>query len=109
MTPCSSHFTVRHTKAMLNALIDAQPEAFRDERGEMCRYPKHDARIYPCNEKDQDMALARAIQERARQLRGIANLRGDIVLTDRLQRYLHHVGRSADDYLRMRLALAKGG
>jgi superfamily II DNA or RNA helicase len=102
-------FTVRHTKAMLNALIDAQPEAFRDERGQMCRYPKHDARIYPCNEKDQDVALARAIQERARQLRGIANLRGDVVLTDRLQRYLQHVGRSPDDYLRMRLALAMGG
>ena len=32
-------FTVRRTKTMLNELIDAEPEAFRNASGDMCRYP----------------------------------------------------------------------
>ncbi len=102
-------FTVRRTKSMLNALIDAQPKAFRNVRGDPCRYPSHEATVYACGENDRDRALAYEIQTQARRLRGLAYLQSDITLTEPLRRLLRQSGRTPDDYLRTRLTLARGG
>jgi superfamily II DNA or RNA helicase len=102
-------FTIRRTKSMLNELIDAEPEAFRNAHGAMCRYPRHDATIYPCNEDERDRAIADEIQKCARKLKGLANLQSDIVLTEPLRRVLQRTGRTPDDFLKTRLALARGG
>jgi hypothetical protein len=50
-------FTVRRTKAQLNALIDADPNAYRDADGKRCRFPEHDARLYACGECERDRQL----------------------------------------------------
>lgn len=40
-------FTVRRTKRVLNELIDREPEAYRDHRGRLCRFPRHKPKVYP--------------------------------------------------------------
>lgn len=71
-------FTVRRTKTMLNRMIDANPEAFRDKHGRLCRYPKHLSKVYYCDRSEQDCQLARRIRETATQLRGLIYLQKPI-------------------------------
>ncbi|MBC7970022.1 MAG: helicase [Verrucomicrobia bacterium] len=77
-------FTVRRTKTMLNRMIDANPEAFRDKRGRLCRYPRHDSKTYRCDrpEHEQDCQLAKRIRETAAQLRGLIYLQKPIEIPE---------------------------
>ena len=69
-------FTVRRTKTMLNRMIDANPEAYKDKHGRLCRYPRHHSKTYLCDrpENEQDCQLAAQIRETASQLRGLIYL-----------------------------------
>lgn len=71
-------FTVRRTKTMLNRMIDANPEAFKDKHGRLCRYPRHDSKIYSCDRNEQDCQIATKIRETAAQLRGLIYLQKPI-------------------------------
>jgi len=96
-------FTVRRTKSAFNALIDRDPNRYRNEQGDHCRYPKHKAYRYELDESAEDRRLAEEITELARSLRGIVMLRQPLELSD-LDR---QQGRTPDIYLRMRLASAR--
>lgn len=68
-------FTVRRTKADLNRMVDAEPEAYRNRLGDPCRYPEHRCHTYATGETVRDVELAEAIDERAGRLRGLLYLR----------------------------------
>ena len=63
-------FTVRRTKAQLNAMVDQQPDAYRTPAGRVCRYPTHAACSYSLNEPAEDIRLAEQISVLARNLKG---------------------------------------
>ena len=68
-------FTVRRTKRMLNELVDADPDAYRDPgSGRINRYPQHASRTYPTGETPVDEEVAWAIRGHAGALRGLVNL-----------------------------------
>lgn len=73
-------FTVRRTKTMLNRMIDANPESYKDKYGRLCRYPQHDSKIYFCDrpENEQDCQFAAQIRGTAAQLRGLIYLQKPI-------------------------------
>jgi len=96
-------FTVRRTKAMLNAMVDQNPEAYRDERGEKCRYPEHRSKIYQTGEDTRDQEIASEIRRLAQELRGLANLRSGIDLPESLQGMVDE-----DLYIKGRLHSARG-
>ena len=79
-------FTVRRTKTVLNAMVDAAPERYRDAAGRMCRYPEHRARTYALHESPADRDLARSIREAAEGLHGAALLAGVLEMPDVLRR-----------------------
>jgi hypothetical protein len=78
-------FTVRRTKKELNSWVDRNPDAYRDERGRRCRYPKHVSQTYELRESAEDRAVAREIDRLAQGLRGVAYLRQALELPDRLR------------------------
>jgi hypothetical protein len=92
-------FTVRRTKAMLNTLIAADPDSYRDAGGRPCRYPEHLAYHSSCNEPLADRALAAQIYAATQELRSLVNLRTPLQLTDSQRRD----GVTEDDYLQWRL------
>lgn len=92
-------FTVRRTKAQLNAMVDEEPEAYQTATGRVCRYPVHAARSYELNEGGEDIRLAEQIAVLARQLKGIGHFEKPLYLPESLARQ----GVSPDNYLRMRL------
>ncbi len=96
-------FTLRRTKTMLNALVDQEPEAYKDDRGEKCRYPEHRSKTYQTQENDNDKQIAEKIRKLAGQLRGLVNLRSAIELPESLQGIVDE-----DIYIRGRLQGAKG-
>ncbi len=96
-------FTVRRTKRMLNVLIDREPEAYRDHRGELCRFPKHKAKIYPLNESTTDRAIAAQIRALADQITGVTHF----VRTLEMPKSLQQMGVSEERYLEGRLVSAK--
>ncbi|MBP1466242.1 hypothetical protein EYB53_011045 [Candidatus Chloroploca sp. M-50] len=65
-------FMLRRTKRQFNALIDHEPEAYRNRLGNPCRYPKTRAQYYPTNETDQDQRLIQAVRNALAQLNGMA-------------------------------------
>lgn len=68
-------FTVRRTKALLNALVERDPDAYiHPESGRICRYPAHDARTYATGETPADEAVAERIRDLTAQLVGVAQL-----------------------------------
>jgi hypothetical protein len=79
------------------------------QENHMCRYPRHDLKIYSCGEDERDRAIAAEIQKCARKLKGLVNVQADIVLTDPWRRLLQRTGRTPDEFLETRLALARGG
>jgi len=97
-------FTVRRTKAMLNTLIAADPDRYRDATGRPCRYPEHLAYHYRCDEPPADRALAGQIFAATLELRGLVNLRAPLQLSDSQRRD----GVTEADYLQWRLMGAQG-
>ncbi len=68
-------FTIRRTKSDLNALIDEEPDHYRNRQGKECRYPRQNCMTYPLNETVHDVELAGKINGLAERLRGITRLR----------------------------------
>jgi hypothetical protein len=97
-------FTVRRTKTVLNRMIQAAPERYTDRFGKPCRYPKHRALTYPCDESEQDDDLARQIRAECDGLIGLTALQSQFVVTAGQRRD----GVTDDAYLSWRLAGAKG-
>ncbi len=95
-------FTLRRTKAVLNTMVDREPERFVNELGNPCRYPRHDSRIYETGETEEDRARAREIRRLAKKLRGLVNLQSRLELPDAFRRE----GWSEDRYLDGRLRAA---
>lgn len=98
------HFMVRRTKKMLNALVDREPERYRNRLGALCRYPKPNSRVYALNERGKDCALAAEIRANAGKLRGVLPLRKPIVLSE----VLRAQGMTEARYCRARLLGAAG-
>ena len=97
-------FTLRRTKRDLNALVDADPEAYRHPvTDRICRYPEHRATAYDTVETDADSAAANEIRLLTRQLRGIALLPAEIVVPTSLRRLV-----SDEQWVRFRLRSAAG-
>lgn len=96
-------FTLRRTKTLLNAMVDEQPEAYRDDFGKMCRYPEHLSRTYQTEESTADQKIARQIRELAGQLKGLANLRSGLDIPEALKGIVDEQA-----YIRGRLQGARG-
>lgn len=96
-------FTVRRTKAVLNALVERGPARYADAEGRPCRYPRHESRTYETGESAPDRELARRIREDAQALMGIA------LLEERLEMPEAHraEGWGDDRYLQGRLSALK--
>jgi hypothetical protein len=71
-------FTLRRTKSVLNRMVDEEPDAYCDDRGEKCRYPIHKPKTYKTGETARDQELAGQIRELAVTLRGLLNLQSGI-------------------------------
>lgn len=97
-------FTVRRTKSMLNALVELEPDSYRDASGRICRYPDQAALRYPCPGSSDDRRLALAIREQASRLRGLSHLRTPL----RLPPLLKNEGVTPEKYLERRLNGAAG-
>jgi superfamily II DNA or RNA helicase len=91
-------FVVRRTKRDFNELIDREPERYRNALGALCRFPAHEPRTFEREDPSGDRALALGIRTRARNLRGLVNLR-------RLEmpRFLRLEGWSEERFRDMRL------
>ncbi|HSM27329.1 MAG TPA: SNF2-related protein [Thioalkalivibrio sp.] len=96
-------FTVRRTKRMLNALIDREPEEYRDNVGRTCRFPSHSPRTYRLNESEKDCALAAEIRDLADQLYAVTHFQRPIEMPE----FLRRQGRSEVSFLQGRLVSAK--
>ena len=96
-------FTVRRTKRLLNALIDREPDAYRDHRDQKCRYPKHNPKTYALDEPNGDRDLARRIRELADQLHAVAFFEKPIELPEQLRKR----GMTEERYLNGRLSSTK--
>ena len=97
-------FTVRRTKKMLNSLVDKEPESYKNSLGQLCRYPRHEARTYSCQETKSDRSLAQSIRELSANLRGLINLQSSLEVSD-AQR---DEGLNEENYLNWRLKGAVG-
>lgn len=71
-------FTVRRTKAMLNELVDREPEAYHSKSGDLCRYPEHKSNTYSLDETSKDRQIAAKISEIANSLLGVTYLKRKI-------------------------------
>jgi hypothetical protein len=96
-------FTLRRTKVMLNAMIDTNPEAYRDDFGRRCRYPEHHSETYQTEESSADQQIAWQIRELAGQLKGLANLRSGLDIPEALRGIVDEQA-----YVRGRLQGARG-
>jgi len=96
-------FTVRRTKRMLNELVDRDPVAYQNDQGAPCGYPKPLTRTYSCNEPAEDRRTAAVIGERAKELRGVVNLRQPLVMPEWMRSRW-----SEEQYVALRLRGAAG-
>lgn len=96
-------FTLRRTKTMLNAMVDQDPHAYRDDYGKMCRYPEHISNIYLTGETAADRDIAGQIRALADSLRGLVNLHSGLDMPEGLKGIIDE-----DAYVRGRLRGAKG-
>lgn len=96
-------FTVRRTKRHLNALIDREPNRYRNASGKLCRYPRHEARNYRLGESIADCRLAAEIGELARSLKGIFYFKEPI----RFAKLDPSLDWTREKYLKMRLHSAR--
>ncbi len=68
-------FTLRRTKAQLNAAVAAAPDLYRHPRtGAVCQYPHHEARTYGDGGTPADEQLATDIHDVAQGLCGLARI-----------------------------------
>ena len=80
-------FTVRRTKTMLNRLVDREPNAYlHPDTGRVCRYPRHDSRIYPTGETVADEEAATVIRTTAHELVGVGQLERHLYVPAALRR-----------------------
>jgi len=96
-------FTVRRTKRMLNELIEKNPDAYLDAKGNPCRFPTHKANIYELNETKTDRHNAARIRELAGELHGVMYFRREILLPEQLKKR----GVTEEKYLSGRLKAAQ--
>ncbi len=97
-------FTVRRTKTQINEMVDRSPDDFVHQiTRRVCRYPEHDARIYPTGETIEDARLADNIREQVNSLVGIAQLESEIGVPRGLRSQY-----TDEQWLRFRLHSAKG-
>ncbi|MFZ6049579.1 SNF2-related protein [Pseudomonas sp. CR3202] len=92
-------FTLRRTKAQLNAMVEREPEAYRLPNGHVCRYPTHVSLTYDLGESEQDQVLAEQIRVLARNLKGIGHFEKPLILPESLASH----GLTSHSYLQMRL------
>jgi SNF2-related domain/Helicase conserved C-terminal domain len=98
-------FMVRRTMPMLNRAIGLDPDSYHDARGQRCRYPDQNARIYECPGTPEDLTIVEGIRQEAEKLRGLIFL-GKRVTPFRHQRGEWHSKRSPEDELELRLRMA---
>ncbi|PDV97152.1 SNF2-related protein [Candidatus Chloroploca asiatica] len=65
-------FMLRRTKRQFNALIDQEPEAYRNRLGKLCRYPETRAHYYETGETADDQRLITAVRRALDQMTGMA-------------------------------------
>ena len=97
-----SRFMVRRTKSDFNRLIDKEPQAYADQYGRPCRYPRHDAHSYATGESKQAIEIAEKIKQLAEQLKGVAFLQKSLKIPQTLDGNV-----SKQDVVNWRLAMAK--
>jgi len=71
----SQKFIVRRTKREINKIIDKRPEAFTDNSGNRCRFPKHVCTTYDVEEQERDIELGEKIDQLSRDLKGVLYLK----------------------------------
>lgn len=97
-------FTVRRTKAQLNAAVARDEDAYRHpDTGAVCRYPVHVAKTYPTGETAADEELALEVLGAVGSLRGLARMEERIALPGR--RWFRG---TADQWLDYRLKSTRG-
>jgi len=96
-------FTLRRTKAMLNALVDRNPEQYVDADGKPCRYPRHNSHSYQTDDTVTDRELASRIRETAKKLKGIALIESVIEMPESFR----SEGWADESFLQGRLSAAK--
>jgi hypothetical protein len=96
-------FTVRRTKSQLNQLVDEQPEAYRDNNGRLCRYPRHKTEAYSLEDAGPDGPLAAHIRAAAHELTGIGLIHKPIEFPESMARE----GMDEAKYLKARLLGAR--
>jgi len=96
-------FTVRRTKAQLNAMVDKAPSSYLDDNGRQCRFPEHRSQVYSLSESEADRRIAAEIRQQAGQLSGISLIRNTVEMPDALIRE----GWTEEKYLNARLLSAK--
>jgi len=79
-------FTVRRTKTALNALVDVDPDAYRNPVGRVCRYPTHDPHTYTTGETDSDNHIAEQIRAITTAFVGVTQLEQHIEVPASLRR-----------------------
>ncbi len=82
----SQKFIVRRTKREINEIIDRRPNAFVDNNGNLCRFPKHVCHTYSVKEKEDDIRLGREIDQLAGSLKGILFLKEIRMTNDQIER-----------------------
>jgi len=92
-------FTVRRTKTMLNALVNEAPEKYRDVKGKLCRYPRHNPEVYQLHESTEDRRIAAEIRVATTELTGAALITKAIELPVSLRQE----GWSEEKFLHSRL------
>ena len=78
-------FTVRRTKAMLNELVDREPDQYHSKSGDLCRYPEHISLTYALNESAADRKIAGQIALIADSLSGVTYLKRKIEMPQALR------------------------
>lgn len=97
-------FTVRRTKSVLNAMVDQDPDAYRNAAtGRVCRYPRHESKSYATGETTTDERVAADIRTSARSLRGVTLLGPNLSMPQ----YMRAEGQD-ERWLNMRLSAAAG-
>jgi superfamily II DNA or RNA helicase len=97
-----ARFTLRRTKAQLNAMVDREPEAYRAANGRVCRYPKHQSQSYWLHESEEDQRIAGQIRVLAQNLKGLGHFEKPLIMPESWQRQ----SMTAESYLQMRLLSA---
>ncbi|XXT18674.1 SNF2-related protein [Sorangium sp. So ce429] len=97
-------FMVRRTRSELNQLASEQAEAYRLPDGRSARYPRHDARYYPCDAAETDAPIAEEINELAARLTGVARIGSKI----ELPRVLSRRGMTEEEYVDSIVRAARG-